>query len=372
MKYFKLLLSACAIALICTACSKKEEVVVDSPKRELSNMKDSKFAIIYSQTMDRGCEMVNYNDKGKKLSSITMKDCVGFTSSTQSNNNIYFSSNRSNYHVALNKKTGKVEPLSTKSLSKSTEDEGAFFINYSNGYILHDINVGYAEDGLVGELVYWKEDDNDKQQVELEGSLTSAIFEDGRIYAVINNNNDSVIVSSIDPKTHKVKRKEIDIDSVFFPDNNESLNSLNDKELLVAVNDDVDSKKNSMLVILDKKTLVTKRKVVMDDGFTIYKTHVDKDRVTIASYEGEVKTFNRDLKEISSEKIPLNLKSEDEHLEEVKILDGKVFGLVKMSNRDKDGIIARIIEYNIESKDSKEIPLKSDKDWEMTSLEVVK
>ncbi|WP_240193803.1 hypothetical protein [Bacillus sp. PDNC022] len=147
---------------------------------------------------------------------------------------------------------------------------------------------------------------------------------------------------------------------------------MNDKELLVAVNDDVDSKKNSMLVILDKKTLVTKRKVVMDDGFTIYKTHVDKDRVTIASYEGEVKTFNRDLKEISSEKIPLNLKSEDEHLEEVKILDGKVFGLVKMSNRDKDGIIARIIEYNIESKDSKEIPLKSDKDWEMTSLEVVK
>ncbi|WP_456266150.1 MULTISPECIES: hypothetical protein [unclassified Bacillus (in: firmicutes)] len=372
MKYLKLLISACAIALICTACSKKEEAAVDSPKRELSNMKDSKFAIIYSQVMDRGCEVVNYNNEGKKLSSITMKDCVGFTSSTQSDNNMYFSSNRSNYHVSLNKKTGKVEPLNTKSLSKSTDDEGAFFINYSNGYVLHDINVGFTEDGLVGELVYWKEDDDDKKQVELEGSLTSAVFEDGKIYAVINNNNDSVIVSSIDPKNHKEKRKEIDMDSVFFPDNNESLKSLNNKELLVAVNDDVDSKKNSMLVILDKKTLDTKRKIVMDEGFTIYKTNVDKDGVTIVSYEGEVKTFNKDLKEISSEKIPLNFKSDDERLEEVKILDGKIYALVRMFDRDKDGVIGRIIEYNIESKDSKEISLKSDRDWEMTSLEVVK
>lgn len=371
MKYFKLLVSACAIALICTACSKRQDAVVDSPKRELSDMKDSKFAVVYSQVMDRGCDMVNYDNEGKRLSSITMKDCVGFTSSTQSNNNIYFSSNRSNYHVSLNKKTGKVEPLSTKSLSKSTDDEGAFFINYSNGYILHDINVGFTEDGLVGELVYWKEDDNDKNQVKLDGELTTAIFEDRKIYAILSN-DESVTVSSLDPKTHKEKRKEIDMDSVFFPDNNESLKSLNNKELLVAVNDNVDSKKNSMLVILDKKTLDTKRKIVMDDGFTIYKTNIDKDKVTIVSYEGDVKKFNRDLKEISSEKIPLNLKSEDEHLEEVKILDGKVFALVKMSDRDKDGIIGRIIEYNIESKDSKEISLKSDRDWEMTSLEVMK
>ncbi|MEW6980058.1 hypothetical protein QQS15_13340 [Bacillus pumilus] len=371
MKYFKLLVSACAIALICTACSKRQDAVVDSPTRELSDMKDSKFAVVYSQVMDRGCEMVNYDNEGKRLSSITMKDCVGFTSSTQSNNNIYFSSNRSNYHVSLNKKTGKVEPLSTKSLSKSTDDEGAFFINYYNGYILHDINVGFTEDGLVGELVYWKEDDNDKNQVKLDGELTTAIFEDRKIYAILSN-DESVTVSSLDPKTHKEKRKEIDMDSVFFPDNNESLKSLNNKELLVAVNDNVDSKKNSMLVILDKKTLDTKRKIVMDDGFTIYKTNIDKDKVTIVSYEGDVKKFNRDLKEISSEKIPLNLKSEDEHLEEVKILDGKVFALVKMSDRDKDGIIGRIIEYNIESKDSKEISLKSDRDWEMTSLEVMK
>ncbi|KJF49090.1 MULTISPECIES: hypothetical protein [Bacillus] len=372
MKYFKLFLFACAIALVCSACSKKEEAVGDSSKGELSHMKDSKFAIIYSQAMDRGCEMVNYNDKGKKLSSIIMKDCVGCTSSTQSNHNIYFSSNRSNYHVSLNMKTGKVKALSTKSLSKSTDDEGAFFINYSNGYVLHDINVGFTEDGLVGELVYWKEDSDDKKQVELEGALTSAVFEDGKIYAVINNNNDSVIASSIDPKNHKEKRKEIDMDSVFFPDNNESLKSLNNKELLVAVNDAVDSKQNSMLVILDKKTLDTKRKIVMDEGFTIYKTNVDKDRVTIASYEGEVKTFNKDLKEISSEKIPLNLKSDNEHLEDVKILDDKVFALVKMSDRDKNGTIGRIIEYNIESKESKEISLKSDKDWEMTSMEVIR
>ncbi|MGM0970941.1 MAG: hypothetical protein ACQEWR_20495 [Bacillota bacterium] len=372
MKYFKLLLLACAIALVCLACSKKEEAVGDSPKGELSNMKDSKFAVIHSKVMDRGCEIVNYNDTGSKLSSVSLKDCVGFTSSTQSDNNMYFSSNRSNYHVSIDKNNGKVNPLHTKSLSKSTDDEGAFFINYSNGYVLHDINVGFTEDGLVGELVYWKEDDEDKKQVELEGSLTSAIFEDGKIYAVINNNNDSVIVSSIDPKNHKEKRKEIDMDSVFFPDNNESLKSLNNKELLVAVSDDVDSKKNSMLVILDKKTLDTKRKSVMDEGFTIYKTNVDKDRVTIVSYEGEVKTFNKDLKEISSEKIPLNFKSDDERLEEVKILDGKVYALVRMFDRDKDGIIGRIIEYNIKSKDSKEIPLKANRDWEMTSFEVVK
>ena len=371
MKYFKLLLLSCAIALVCSACSKKEEAVGDSSKGELSHMKDSKFAIIYSQAMDRGCEMVNYNDKGKKLSSMTMKDCVGFTSSTQSNNNIYFSSNRSNYHVSLNKKTGKVKPLNTKSLSKSTDDEGAFFINYSNGYVLHDINVGFTENGLVGELVYWNEDDNDKNQVELEGELTTAIFEDKKIYAILSN-DESVTVSSINPKTHKEKRKKLDVDSVFFPDNNESLKSLNNEELILALNDGVDSKRESMLVVLDKKTLDKKREIVMDKGFTIYKTNVDDDKVTIVSYEGEIKTFNRDLKEISSEKIPLNFKSDDERLEEVKILDDRIYALVRMFERDKNGVIGRIIEYNIESKESKEIALKSDKDWEMTSMEVIR
>ncbi|MGD7060681.1 hypothetical protein ACQCU3_04140 [Bacillus altitudinis] len=371
MKYFKLLLLSCAIALVCSACSKKEEAVGDSSKGELSHMKDSKFAIIYSQAMDRGCEMVNYNDKGKKLSSMTMKDCVGFTSSTQSNNNIYFSSNRSNYHVSLNKKTGKVEPLNTKSLSKSTDDEGAFFINYSNGYVLHDINVGFTENGLVGELVYWNEDDNDKNQVELEGELTTAIFEDKKIYAILSN-DESVTMSSINPKTHKEKRKKLDVDSVFFPDNNESLKSLNNEELILALNDGVDSKQESILVVLDKKTLDKKREIVMDKGFTIYKTNVDDDKVTIVSYEGEIKTFNRDLKEISSEKIPLNFKSDDERLEEAKILDDKIYALVRMFERDKNGVIGRIIEYNIESKESKDISLKSDKDWEMTSMEVIR
>ncbi|MCA0923796.1 hypothetical protein LCM03_03860 [Bacillus stratosphericus] len=371
MKYFKLFLFACAIALVCSACSKKEEAAGDSPKGELSHMKDSKFAIIYSQAMDRGCEMVNYNDEGKKLSSIIMKDCVGFTSSTQSNHNIYFSSNRSNYHVSLNKKTGKVKALNTKSLSKSTDDEGAFFINYSNGYVLHDINVGFTEDGLVGELVYWNEDNNDKNQVELEGELTTAIFEDKKIYAILSN-DESVTMSSINPKTHKEKRKKLDVDSVFFPDNNESLKSLNNEELILALNDGVDSKQESMLVVLDKKTLDKKREIVMDKGFTIYKTNVDDDKVTIVSYEGEIKTFNRDLKEISSEKIPLNFKSDDERLEEAKILDDKIYALVRMFERDENGVIGRIIEYNIESKESKEISLKSDKDWEMTSMEVIR
>lgn len=371
MKYFKLFLFACAIALVCSACSKKEEAAGDSPKGELSHMKDSKFAIIYSQAMDRGCEMVNYNDEGKKLSSIIMKDCVGFTSSTQSNHNIYFSSNRSNYHVSLNKKTGKVKALNTKSLSKSTDDEGAFFINYSNGYVLHDINVGFTEDGLVGELVYWNEDNNDKNQVELEGELTTAIFEDKKIYAILSN-DESVTMSSINPKTHKEKRKKLDVDSVFFPDNNESLKSLNNEELILTLNDGVDSKQESMLVVLDKKTLDKKREIVMDKGFTIYKTNVDDDKVTIVSYEGEIKTFNRDLKEISSEKIPLNFKSDDERLEEAKILDDKIYALVRMFERDENGVIGRIIEYNIESKESKEISLKSDKDWEMTSMEVIR
>ncbi|MEI4790676.1 hypothetical protein WAX46_10410 [Bacillus sp. FJAT-53060] len=371
MNYFKILVSICIIAIICSACSQRQDAVVDSPKKELSDMEDSKFAVIYSKMMDRGCEIVNYNNTGSKLSSVSLKDCVGFTSSTQSDNNMYFSSNRSNYHVSLNKKTGRVEPLNTKSLSKSTEDEGAFFINYSNGYVLHDINVGFTEDGLVGELVYWNEDNNDKNQVELDGELTTAIFEDKKIYAILSN-DESVTVSSIDPKTHKEKRKKIDVESVFFPDNNESLKSLNNEKLILAVNDGVDSKEESMLVVLDKKTLDTKREIVMDKGFTIYKTSVDNDKVTIVSYEGEVKMFNRDFKEILSEKIPLNFKSDDERLEEVKILDGKIYALVRMFDRDKDGVIGRIIEYNIESKDSKEISLKSDRDWEMTSLEVIK
>lgn len=84
---------------------KEQDAVVDSPKRELSSLKDSKFTVTFSEVMNRGCEIVNYDNTGKTLSNVSMKDCAGFTSSTQSNNNIYFSSNRSNFHVSLDKKT---------------------------------------------------------------------------------------------------------------------------------------------------------------------------------------------------------------------------------------------------------------------------
>ncbi len=57
----------------------------------------------------------------------------------------------------IDNKTGKINKINEKSLSKTTEDEGAFFINSSDGYIIHDINVGYTDKGLESELVYWKE-----------------------------------------------------------------------------------------------------------------------------------------------------------------------------------------------------------------------
>ncbi|MGA3882269.1 hypothetical protein ACPCYY_20900, partial [Bacillus pumilus] len=81
-------------------------------------------------------------------------------------------------------------------------------------------------------------------------------FDNKKIYAMLNNDG-NIILASIDPKSHKDKRKTLDVDSVFYPENNESLNNLEDKDFMIALNDAVDSTHTSILIILDKKTLDT-------------------------------------------------------------------------------------------------------------------
>ncbi|MCR4384861.1 hypothetical protein NT853_06555, partial [Bacillus amyloliquefaciens] len=181
MSRLKTLFIFICILIVTTSCGliptgNEKEERSSNQKTVLKDIDNAKFIVGFSNTLDRGSEIGVYGEDGIKMDSLELKDGINFTMSSYNKNDTFFSSNRSNNHLMIDNKTGKINKINEKSLSKTTEDEGAFFINSSDGYIIHDINVGYTDKGLESELVYWKGNSRkNKKQIKLDGELGSAI-----------------------------------------------------------------------------------------------------------------------------------------------------------------------------------------------------
>lgn len=170
----------------------------------------------------------------------------------------------------IDNKTGKINKINEKSLSKTTEDEGAFFINSSDGYIIHDINVGYTDKGLESELVYWKGNSRkNKKQIKLDGELGSAIVAKNKIY-VISSDEESMSILSINPETNKQENKaSIPNKGIYFMDEKDAFQALDENTFVLAVNDNVNEKENSKLILIDRETLKVKKKSRWRKGFIL-------------------------------------------------------------------------------------------------------
>ncbi|MGG3326281.1 hypothetical protein ABEQ76_20125, partial [Bacillus velezensis] len=162
MNRLKTLFIFICILIVTTSCAliptgNEKEEKSSNQKTVLKDIDNASFIVGFSNTLDRGSEIGVYSEDGTKMDSLELKGGINFTMSSHNKNDTYFSSNRSNNHLMIDNKTGTINKINEKSLSKTTEDEGAFFIRSSDGYIIHDINVGYTDKGLKSQLVYWKE-----------------------------------------------------------------------------------------------------------------------------------------------------------------------------------------------------------------------
>lgn len=127
--------------------------------------------------------------------------------------------------------------------------------------MLHDINVGYTDSGLQGELVYWKDDKQKKNQIKLDGEIVSAQVLDNKIYAITSDEENMSIIS-INPKTNKQEKKaSIPNKTVYFTDDKDEFQIFDERTFMLAINDNVNEKEASKILLIDKETLKTKKKL---------------------------------------------------------------------------------------------------------------
>nr|WP_236823015.1 hypothetical protein [Bacillus velezensis] len=377
MNRLKTLFIFICILIVTTSCGliptgNEKEERSSNKKTVLKDIDNAKFIVGFSNTLDRGSEIGVYGEDGTKIDSLELKDGINFTMSSYNKNDTFFSSNRSNNHLMIDNKTGKINKINEKSLSKTTEDEGAFFINSSDGYIIHDINVGYTDKGLESELVYWKGNSRkNKKQIKLDGELGSAIVAKNKIY-VISSGEESMSILSINPETKKQENKaSIPNKGIYFMDEKDAFQALDENTFVLAVNDNVNEKENSKLILIDRETLKVKKEVEMEKGFHPAKLKILKDSILAVSFDGKMQVF--DKKMVKKKSFDFYAGDDNKLMNDVQFNDKEMYVLLKNFDIQRDNKLGDITSYDLKSgKKVKTIPLKAKKEWEIARFEILK
>lgn len=360
------------ILIVTTSCGNKKEERSSDNKTVLKDIDNANFIVGFSNILDRGSEIGVYSEDGSKMDNLELKDGINFTMSSHNKNDTFFSSNRSNHHLMIDNKTGKINKIIEKSLSKTTEDEGAFFIRSSDGYIIHDINVGYTNKGLESELVYWKGNNRkNKKKIKLDGELGSAIAVKNKLYA-ISSDEESMSIFSINPETNKQENKaSIPNQGIYFMDEKDDFQVLDENTFVLAVNDNVNEKESSKLILIDRETLKVKKEVEMEKGFQPAKLKIVKDSILAVSFDGKLQEFDKKM----GKKNSFNFYAGDDNklVNDVQFNDREMYVLLKNFDIQRDNKLGDITSYDLKSgKKVKTIPLKANKEWEIARFEVLK
>ncbi|MDA7028178.1 hypothetical protein PJ311_16515 [Bacillus sp. CLL-7-23] len=375
MNRLKTLFVLSSILIVTCSCQQQsvghqKEKVNTHQDMILRDIKKGAFIVSFSNMLNSGSEFAVYQEGGAIQDQITLKDHTDLNSSASNQDYTFFASNRSNDHMKINNKTGKLDKINEKSLSKTTEDEGAIFINTSGNYVLHDINIGNTGDGLHGELVYWNSKMKNKKHLIISGEIVSAQIVGQKIYA-ITNKNDHMSIVLINSKTNKPEiKKRIPNEKIYFLNKKDGFQVLDEQTFMLAVNDQVEQNQKSKILLIDQETLKTKREIKMEKGFFPTKLKRIKDEVVAVSSNGKVTVFDH----LFHKKRSFNVftGNDDYSLEDVKINDHNIYALTKRFKRDKQKLIGNIISYNLKSgKKEKTTPLKANQDWDFARFELL-
>ncbi len=108
-----------------------------------------------------------------------------------------------------------------------------------------------------------------KKQIKLDGELGSAIVAKNKIY-VISSDEESMSILSINPETNKQENKaSIPNKGIYFMDEKDAFQALDENTFVLAVNDNVNEKENSKLILIDRETLKVKKKSRWRKGFIL-------------------------------------------------------------------------------------------------------
>ncbi|MED1125668.1 hypothetical protein [Bacillus atrophaeus] len=379
MTNFKIGIFVICFFFLMTACdlaSVNNDEKKPSNNTKVNSIKSAKYVVGFSNIEGPGSEFSFYSETGKKLDSTTSKHGINLIMSTQNKNNLYFNSNRNNDFFKVNLKSGEIKESNEKSKSSSTEDEGSFFIETSEDYVFHDINVGYTEKGYESEFVYWKEEQpKNKTHIILNGMINSARVIKDKFYILTNNDDEYLSIYIVDPQKNKIiKEKKIPNHGVFFIEGNEkdAFQILDNKTLALAVADNINQQDNSRVLLINTSDLKVKKEIIIEDkDFTPLQIKVMGNQVIVPSNNGKTIIYDKDFKQKKSFKFDAGHKNI--LLQNIQFSDDQMHVLTKRYTKTKNDVIGNITTYNLQTgKRLSDVEIKSNKDWEYARFELLK
>lgn len=363
------------VILILSACTANNSE--NNPKeKKFTKMKDTSFIISLSNTLKSGTEIIYFDSKGNSIKDSLLNSGYSIISSTQSKDNIYFNSSRSNDYFTINKKSGSLKEGNLKSMSKTTEDEGSFFINASNSYVFKDINIGYTDKGYESEFIYWTDNNDDKKQhIKLKGMLNSARLIDGKFYILSNYDDEYLSIKVLDPNNNKIiLDKRIPNKQIYFIEGNEkdAFKELDSDTIALALTDTVNQNEESKILLINKSNLKIKKEITINQkSFSPTQIELLHDgNIAIPSSEGKVLIYDKNFKLIKS--FVMKDTKEEQYLQNIQYSKDNMYAFFKYPTQKKQNVIGHVDIYDIKKGTlTNSIDIHSKKDWETGRLELI-
>ncbi|MBW4848895.1 hypothetical protein MH138_12005 [Bacillus safensis] len=363
------------VILILSACTANNSE--NNPKeKKFTKMNDTSFIISLSNTLKSGTEIIYFDSKGNSIKDSLLNSGYSIISSTQSKDNIYFNSSRSNDYFTINKKSGLLKEGNLKSMSKTTEDEGSFFINASNSYVFKDINIGYTDKGYESEFIYWTDNNDDKKQhIKLKGMLNSARLIDGKFYILSNYDDEYLSIKVLDPNNNKIiLDKRIPNKQIYFIEGNEkdAFKELDSDTIALALTDTVNQNEESKILLINKSNLKIKKEITINQkSFSPTQIELLHDgNIAIPSSEGKVLIYDKNFKLIKS--FDMKDTKEEQYLQNIQYSKDNMYAFFKYPTQKKQNVIGHVDIYDIKKGTlTNSIDIHSKKDWETGRLELI-
>ncbi|MGO4733958.1 hypothetical protein [Paenibacillus sp. 2KB_22] len=327
---------------------------------------DIEFAVIYSNAMDEGFEIIRYDTRGNILNEKKFKEGQAIYHFSEFENNYYLMSERKNRHYILSQ-DGEVNLLFGPEKYEKDRNIGSAFSRSSEKHMFFSMNVGinpeYSPDEYLSELVYF--DGSKNSNIELLGYIQSVVEENNKAYALFfNGNNNKLGIYVIDLLDNKLI-KTIPIDNHlnqfegYFPagqNNGSSLQIYQDKLILILDGNTKETQYKPIMQIINPSSGELEQEIsISQQNFDVFDTQIFNNKLYVISTNSSFIEFNgsefkrKMIKLNQDEQFIKQRKSDRGNISGIKIIGNQIYILYDFVKGIPSERTREIREYNLET-----------------------
>jgi len=364
--------------------------VSESKQSGQINLQNASFAVIYSDAMRQGAEIVTYNSSGKILDKKALDGGRALYHTEENGGDYYIASERQNHHFKLTK-TGEIISFYGPAIYDKDRAIGTSFIRRSNDYMFYSMNMGlhpkYSPDRYSNELVYWNDKTHLNNHIILPGYFQSAFEMDDKAYVLyIDESIEKVGIYVVDLMKNQLihdfpidNHKTSNSDGVYYPTgrfNGSSLQVFQNRILVLLDGNRPDIEGKPIIQVINPANGVLEKEIKLStEGFNLYSSTVYDDQLYLISSGNQVNVLDQKFQLHEG----LTLEKTTSFMQKVKEQRGSMCGtyligdsvyvlydFVKNKPADRD---REIHKYNLKTgREEAVIPLSYKSDKEMISF----